>query len=435
MNYFDRDYSTGEWSDDLISKISTIVEEFYNKKSNSDLNKDDRLRLHHSTVDAKTSMALISTLLSGKITMGDINQQYENKYSNYMNVKHALSCNSGSSANLLIISSLVELGRLRPGDKVLVPALSWSTTVFPLVQHGLIPVFIDQSESDYNIDLDLVDQWLSTNKASALMLIHTYGCAANMTKCLEICNKHDLLLIEDTCESMGASWDGQKVGSFGIASSFSSYYSHHICTLEGGLVCTSDEELWRTMQSVRSHGWLRHLDTNSQIFQQYSHLDPSFLFGHVGYNLRLSEPQAAMGIEQLNNLDVYVESRRLVGQKYRSLLKSFDSCLKMQIPLPPSYSSYFGMPIILSNSFADDVIKRLRVHLASNNIETRPFLAGDFTSQPVMNSINHLVPFPCKVASNIGKYALALPCHQDMDVDDVSRVVSSIESFLNSNSK
>ena len=336
---------------------------------------------------------------------------------------------------MLIISSLVELGRLTPGDKVLVPALSWSTTVFPLVQHGLIPVFIDQSDSDYNIDLDLVDQWLSTNKAKALMLIHTYGCAANMDKCMEICNKHDLLLIEDTCESMGASWNGQKVGSFGIASSFSSYYSHHICTLEGGLVCTRDEELWRAMQSVRSHGWLRHLDDNAQVFKEYPHLDPSFIFGHVGYNLRLSEPQAAMGIEQLNNLDLYVKSRRLVGEKYHSLLKSLESCLKLQIPLPLSYSSFFGMPIIISDIFDDDIVKRLRAHLLGSDIETRPFLAGDFTSQPVMKSIKHLVPYPCRVSANIGKYALALPCHQDMNVGDVTRVVSSIESFFNSASK
>ena len=138
MHYFDRDYAAGEWSDNLIDEISAIVDNFYRQKSNPDCIKDNRLRLHHSTVDSKTTMALMSSLLSGRITMGEINNEYERKYSDYMNVKYSLSCNSGSSANLLIISSLVELGRLKPGDKVLVPALSWSTTIFPLVQYGLI---------------------------------------------------------------------------------------------------------------------------------------------------------------------------------------------------------------------------------------------------------------------------------------------------------
>ena len=197
-----------------------------------------------------------------------------------------------------------------------------------MVQYGLIPVFCDCNDLDFNLSITDLESLINIHKPKALMLIHTYGCPADMNQINDLCISNNLILVEDTCESMGAEWDGRKVGTFGEVSTFSSYYSHHICTLEGGLTCFKEKYMHEIAESIRSHGWVRHLDKDDMIFRDYKNLDPGFIFKYVGYNLRLSEPpQAAIGIEQLKQLNNFIRKRRRSAELYTFFRKSSRSFL------------------------------------------------------------------------------------------------------------
>ena len=304
--------------------------------------------MHSSTLDASSSFACISSILENRITMGPTVKAYENLYSEYLGKTHnVLSCNSGSSANLLAISSLFQSNKLQIGDKVIVPALSWSTTIFPLVQYGLIPVFCDCNDTDFNLSNLNLERLIEIHNPKALMLIHTYGCPADMDNITDLCNKNNLILIEDTCESMGSDWDNKKSGTFGDVSTFSSYYSHHICTLEGGFTCFKNKEDYEVAESIRSHGWIRHLNRDNKIFHENQHLDPGFIFNYIGYNIRL-EPQAAIGLEQIKRLDYFVKKRKIAAELYISFFKNYQDIFKFIKPLKKANSSWFGFPLVLN---------------------------------------------------------------------------------------
>lgn len=297
MNYFSRSIPSSSDIDQTLIDISKSLENFYARLSSD----DTYIRLHSSTLSTDELLAFNKAFLQGSITLGNYNEEYQSLAASIFNTQYCVSSNSGSSANLLVISALVQTGKLGRGDKVLVPALAWSTSVFPLVQYGLIPIYIDISPIDFNLSIDDLNSAAIEHSPKALLLIHTYGNPADMDNILQICRDHDLILVEDTCESMGATWDDKPVGSFGIAGTFSSYYSHHICTLEGGLTVTNDNELCNYMQSIRSHGWTRGIDFDLSGMPGIESIDPTFLFLNIGYNLRLSDPLASIGIEQLKS--------------------------------------------------------------------------------------------------------------------------------------
>ena len=422
--YFPRN-TPDKFSQTNLQGVLASIDQFYSITPD----RDQKIRLHESTIDSSSVKNLVSAILTGQITMGDLNLDYENKFADISNSKYCLSCNSGSSANLLVIFSLLECGLLQKGDKVIVPALCWSTTVFPIIQAGLVPVFIDQDKLDFNIDLDLVEERCTAGNIKALMIIHTYGCPVNMDRCMHISSKFGLILIEDSCESMGAKWGGRPVGSFGVAGTFSTYYSHHICTLEGGLVVSSNDTILDTMKSLRSHGWLRHLPNGANIFNQFSSIDPAFMFGNVGFNIRLSEPQASMGIAQLDQLDNFVLKRRMNGHHYESFFLEASNLIEVQNYSDDSYHSFFGFPIVFNECVGLDFVKSLRSYLSSQQIETRPFLAGNFLRQPVMEKLNYESAHSLPVADRLQAYSLALPCHQGISIDQVEFVSQNIINF------
>lgn len=432
MNYLEHQKEFGEQFDNKLKDLNDLLKKIYSIRDQNTKNKNDLpIRLHSSTLDASSSFACISAILENRITMGETVKIYEELYSNYLDSKHTvLSCNSGSSANLLAISALCQSGKLNPGDKVLVPALSWSTTIFPLVQYGLVPVFCDCNDLDFNLSITELESLINLHKPKALMLIHTYGCPADMTQINDLCNLNNLILIEDTCESMGAEWDGKKVGTFGESSTFSSYYSHHICTLEGGLTCFKEKYIHEIAESIRSHGWVRHLDKNDKIFKDYQNLDPGFIFNYVGYNLRLSEPQAAIGIEQLKQLNNFIKRRRRSAELYTSFFKNHQDIFKYIKPNTKAYSSWFGFPLVLTGKLLGKR-KELRQMLLENNVESRPFLAGDFTLQPVVKNFKHFKSKNLKVSSSIASDGLAIPCHQDISEKNILKVISLFENFIN----
>ena len=412
-----------------LEKICVALDEFY--RDNNECH--DAVRLHESTLGKDEIIEFTRAYLEGSITLGKYNKRYEEMASKRFGTDYCVSSNSGSSANLLAISALVQSGRLNHGDMIAVPSLAWSTTVFPLVQYGLIPVFIDIDRNTFNIDLSKLREAIRSYGIKALMLIHTYGNPVDMDVVIDICESSKVVLIEDTCESMGATWRGKSVGSFGELSTFSSYFSHHICTLEGGLTLTSNKELYHIMLSIRSHGWTRGIDFDLSDLQGLDEIDPTFLFLYLGYNLRMSDPQAAMGCIQLPKLDEYIASRKRMADLYIKTINA-SSILKKSIRYMCTDSSgepsWFGFPIFLEGMSYYD-LTRLRKFLLQNRVESRPFLAGNFCLQPVSNKFNH-------IADNLEEIGLfhaqsfALPCHQGINDDNVKLTCSLIEHFLRS---
>ncbi|MBV8939053.1 MAG: aminotransferase class I/II-fold pyridoxal phosphate-dependent enzyme, partial [Alphaproteobacteria bacterium] len=270
------------------------------------------VRLHEPGFGAEEINAMIAQSLSTFVTMGKQVRKFEEQCADYFGSTFALMNNSGSSANLLAIAALANPAwndPLKAGDEVIVPALSWATTVWPLVQHNLVPVFVDCDAATYNFDYAKLEAAI-TSKTRAIMLVHVYGNPCDMDIILALAKKHDLYVIEDTCESMGATFKGKHVGTLGDCGTMSFYYSHHITTFEGGICFTDNFDLVELMRVLRAHGWSREADEKEKYIREYPDIDPRFIFINQGYNLRPTEVQAAMGMQQLPKLAHYVKNRR-----------------------------------------------------------------------------------------------------------------------------
>lgn len=429
MNYFDRNLPNEEKLQTCISGVSKELENYYKYKSSI---KDDFVRLHSSTLGEEELLAFSKAFLEGNITLGKYNENYEKLACNVFDSDYAITSNSGSSANLIAISALIQSKMLKPGDKVIVPVLAWSTTVFPLVQYGLIPVYVDISYDDFNLCKFAVEDCLREHDIKAIMLIHTYGNPANIEFFVNLSISNSILLVEDTCESMGSKWEGKPLGSFGELGTFSSYFSHHICTLEGGITVCKDKRLSELMRSIRSHGWVRGLDFDLNKIKNIDQFDSSFLFLHTGYNLRLSDPQAAIGCVQIKKLERFVKLRQSVAERYIKNISN-SSLLEKNIKFPivdkKAESSWFGFPILLPK-LDKKFIPLIKKHLQNAKIETRPFLAGDFSKQPVNNNFPNLCFKSCPNINLFHTNAFALPCHQDLTLDNIDKVCETLEEAI-----
>lgn len=341
--------------------------------------------LASSTWDDEEVEVASKLLASGNLTMGPQVAEFEKQFAKYIGTKYAVMFNSGSSANLGIFAGLryMKNSPLKPGAHILVPAVSWSTTYYPVNQCGFILDFVDIDSKTLNIDVDLVRSAI-TPLTKAIFAVNLLGNPADLVTLRNIAVEHNILLIEDNCESLGAQIDNQKTGSFGIAGSHSFFFSHHICTMEGGMVTTNSLELAEAMISIRAHGWTRGLpDQNSVFDKSKNHWEDFFRFVLPGYNLRPLEISGAIGQIQLRKFPKFLEARRNNAKKFTNLLLNSDS---YQIQHEIGESSWFGFSIILKGKLAGKRDQLLKV-LESNKIDTRPIVAGNFTINPVMKHL------------------------------------------------
>ena len=276
-----------------------------------------------NTIGAEEVAAAKAVLDSGQMTMGKLVQRFEEAFASYVGASHALMVNSGSSANLLMVDAMVRRSsgdnHLNTGDEVIVPALAWPTTVWPLAQLGLVPVFVDIDPDTLAIDLDSAAAALSP-RTKGMLLVHVLGRAPEMANYQAFCSTHDLALLEDSCETVGAYSNEQHTGTFGEMGSFSCYFSHHLSTIEGGIVVTSDDAVFDDLKSLRSHGWARDRSDRSEWHAANPEIDDRFLFVMGGYNVRPTEIQAAIGLVQITRLDAAIESREQLAAHVTELL-------------------------------------------------------------------------------------------------------------------
>lgn len=353
--------------------------------------------LSNDTWDEKEIKAAHDVIDSRIFTIGNNVKQYERDFARKFGAKYAVMSNSGSSANLLTAAAILYSGRLKRGDEILVTAVSWSTTYFPLAQMGFVLRFVDINLNTLNVNIDALEAAI-TPKTKAVMVVNLLGNPNEFGMIRKICEKHGLVILEDNCESMGAVYDGRCAGTYGIIGSFSTFFSHHLCTMEGGMNVTNDEELYHYMLSIRSHGWTRHLPDDSCIYTKLE--DPfyeSFNFILPGFNVRPLEIEAATGIEQLKKLDSFIEQRRKNARLFIDGIKAETDLITQQ---ETGKSSWFGFAVILPEEkqgrrreFIDALMRA--------EIEVRPIVAGNFTRQKALKFLDYTISGELKNADYI----------------------------------
>jgi CDP-6-deoxy-D-xylo-4-hexulose-3-dehydrase len=341
-----------------------------------------KYKLASSTWDEKELNAIQSVIDRDMYTMGESVRHFENDFASFVNSKYCVMTSSGSTANLLSIASLfyTKNPKLKRGDEVIVPAVSWSTTYFPLQQYGLKLKFVDIDLETLNYNLDTLSSAI-TDKTKMIMVVNLLGNPNDFDLINELIYNKDIILIEDNCESMGAEYKGKQTGTFGIMGTFSTFFSHHMATMEGGFVVTDDEELYHILLSLRAHGWTRNLPKNNHISNKSDDwFTESFRFVLPGYNVRPLEMSGAIGVEQLKKLPDFLKNRRENAELFIQLFQNNpDFIIQKDI----DKSSWFGFSLIIkpeSNLKRKDVIQKLM----DNDIECRPIVTGDFTQNEVM---------------------------------------------------
>ena len=329
---------------------------------------------------------------SGMFTMGPAVLEFERRFAEYLGARHAVMVNSGSSANLLMVAALFYTQnpalKLKRGDEVIVPAVSWSTTYYPLYQYGLKIKFVDIDLHTLNYDLDQL-QAAVTDRTRAIMVVNLLGNPNDFDRIKSIAEPRGITLIEDNCESLGAEYHGRKAGTFGAMGTYSTFFSHHISTMEGGLISTDEEELYQILLSLRAHGWTRNLPKHNLVCSEKSD-DPfkeSFRFILPGYNVRPLEMSGAIGIEQVAKLPAIVRERRRNAAAFQHAMAN-HSALMIQSEI--GASSWFGFSLVIRpgvDMTRDDLVRKLN----GLGFEARPIVAGDFSKNEVIRYFDHEV--------------------------------------------
>lgn len=383
-----------------------------------------RYPLACSTWDECETEAIAEVMASERYTMGDRVREFEARFADRFGCRYAIMVNSGSSANLLAVAAqrYCSHNPLAPGDEVIVPAVSWSTTYFPLHQYGLKLRFVDVDLDTLNMDLDEAERAV-TDRTRAILAVNLLGAPNDFDRIAEIRARHDLILLEDNCESMGATFGGKHAGTFGACGTFSTFFSHHICTMEGGVVTTDDEELAHIVTSLRAHGWTRDLPQENHVRNKDGDaFRDLFRFVLPGYNVRPLEMSAAVGLSQLKKLDWLLAARRSNADCFVDLFGNLDVA---RIQKPIGSSSWFGFALILDGPLSGRRAEVVRA-LADSGVECRPIVAGDFTKNPVIRFFDYQIVGSLPNASRIDEDGILIGNHHY----DISREMEAVRDIL-----
>ncbi|CFV22460.1 DegT/DnrJ/EryC1/StrS family aminotransferase [Yersinia pseudotuberculosis] len=382
--------------------------------------------LASSTWDDKELVAIKNIIDSNMFTMGASVKKYEINFANYFGSKYAVMVSSGSTANLLMIASLffTKNPKLQRGDEVIVPAVSWSTTYFPLQQYGLKVKFVDIDKRTLNIDLKKLESAI-TDKTKAILAVNLLGNPNDFDAINEIIEGKDIFILEDNCESMGATLNGKQAGTYGLMGTFSSFFSHHIATMEGGCVITDDEELYHILLCIRAHGWTRNLPEFNHVTGQKSSdpFEESFKFVLPGYNVRPLEMSGAIGIEQLKKLPNFIEVRRKNAIVFKKL---FYNHPYIDIQYETGESSWFGFALILKEGAPisrTELVKKL----VDAGVECRPIVTGNFLkNKEVLKFFDYSIAGDITDAEYIDRHGLFIGNHQI----DLTEKIESLHRLL-----
>lgn len=385
-----------------------------------------KITLVSDTINRDDINALIEWLQQDpipRLTKGDLTVLLEERWAKKVGTKHSVFVNSGSSAILLLLAALKDTGKY--SNKIICPTLSWVTDVSTPMLLGFNPILCDCNLEDLSCDLNDLEKTFKENQSEKPMLfisVSTLGIVPKINEILELCKKYNVELIEDNCESMGSEYEGKKLGSFGLASVYSMYFGHHISTIEGGFINTSDEDLNERIVSMRSHGWNRDLSENSRekLKNKWntSDFDELYCFYYPGINLRSTDLQAFIGLRAIEKLDFYSELRNKNYFHYKNLIKNNELNIEKR---ENSFISNLGYPVL--HKKRNDIVNELK----KNNVEARPLIAGSIANKPFW--IKKYGKMSFVNADKVDKFGLYLPNHQDLSVEDIIFITDIINKF------
>lgn len=427
--------------------VFKLVKEYYkghHKKKAFSPGKD---KIHYAgrIYDEKEMISAVDAILDFWLTAGKYAKEFELKFSKFLEVNSAILVNSGSAANLLAVSSLMSnrlKDALKPGDEVITSGLAFPTTIAPIIQNRLVPVFIDCRLDTFNINEDLLEKAVS-GRVRAIQVTHTLGNPCDMEKITKFADKHDLYLIEDACDALGSKFDGQYVGSFGDMATFSFYAAHHIAMGEGGSVTTSDTNLSRILRSIRDWGRDCFCGDDSGpkgacgkrfdyfIKEINSTYDHRYIYSDIGYNLKPTDIQAAIGVRQMEKLPGFIERRKENFNKLYEGLTQFKKYFLLPGWDKRADVSWFAFPLYIKDS-SGFTRREIVEFLESKNIETRFIFGGNILNQPGYRNIECRVPGLLKNADSVMKNGFFIGLYPGISSPEINYIIKVFKDFLGS---
>ncbi|MBT9168734.1 MAG: GDP-4-keto-6-deoxy-D-mannose-3-dehydratase / pyridoxamine-phosphate transaminase [Syntrophomonadaceae bacterium] len=384
--------------------------------------------LSMATYDTEEILAAVDSLCSFRTTMWEKTSEFERQFAYVVGCPEAIMVNSGSSADLLIAFALInpQTKFLNQGDEILVPSVTWPTQLWSPMMAGLKVRFVDTDPNTLNMDLNDIEAKIGP-KTRAISLVHLMGNPCDMDRVMAICQKHNLILIEDCCEALGAGFKGKSVGTFGLAGSFSFFFSHHITTMEGGMIICHDQPLSDLFRLLRAHGWAR----NAKYIKPESKegLDPRYMFLNWGFNVRPTELQAGFGLEQLRRLPAFNAQRLQNVAYFQKYLNRHSAIMRLMEVLPDAECSWFALPIMLTPECPFKK-EELLAYLEEQGVETRPIVAGNLTRQPVCQLYPELQESNLPGADAVHDRGFYLGLHPFEATKNLDRLAETFEQFI-----
>ncbi|MFO8109820.1 MAG: lipopolysaccharide biosynthesis protein RfbH [Thermoplasmata archaeon] len=429
---------------EIKENIFSLVKEYYDKKKGKEYKKGDKINYAQPIFDHREINSVIDALLKGWFGMSDKAREFQNRISEYLNVHKTFLANSGSSANLVAVSSLLSHkleDPIKKKSEVLTPAVTFPTTLNPIIQNGLKPVLVDVDFNTLNADPEQLKENCSKD-TSLMFLPHTLGNPNEMDLIMDLVEDYDLYLIEDNCDAFGSEYDGKKTGSFGTMSTLSFYPAHHITMGEGGAISIkeNDLKLERAIRSIRDWGrdcWCQG-DEQSKLGacgkrfdweidgEAYDH---RYIYSHIGYNLKPTEIMAAMGPAQMDRIEYMVSKRRKNYQYLYDKLKEYDDLLMIHTAYEKSNPSWFAFPMTIRDE-AGFSRREITTYLEDKNIQTRLIFAGNITKQPAYKSVDFKIPFDLKNSKKVMHDSFFIGIHPSLEEAHLDYVHEVFERFF-----
>lgn len=380
------------------------------------------VKLINDTIDEKDIDKLVEWLKTyPRLTKGPKTLEFEKKWAKWLGMGYAIYCNSGSSANLLMLYALIRSGRLK-NNKIVIPGLAWATDLAPAIQLNYDVLLCDINMDNLSVDLEMLEELFKTENPAVFLSVSVLGLSPDLNAIEDLCEQYGVILLEDNCESMGSEFQGIRLGNFGEMTSFSLYFGHHISTIEGGMVCTDDKELYDILLSIRSHGWDRDWDPDKREYNRLAHgiseFNSLYTFYHPGFNLRSTDLQAFIGLGQLDKIDDFTSAREEVFNIYQEKIKNVY--WKPQ-PLDDTLTSNFAYPIIHPDR--DKIAKALQ----EVDVEVRPLICGTMGKQPF-----YVEQYGVKSLTNcdiVDEFGLYIPNHPGLSDEDLDLIINTVNKF------
>lgn len=411
-----------------LEEIKDIVKQHLKKNKEVIIPGKNRISIGKPIYNEDELVAVTKALLENRISQGKYVMKFEKLFANYVGVKHAIAVNSGSSANLMALATFIENGDVGPGDEVIVPAATFSTVAFPIIQLGLVPVFVDVEEKSYNIDVNEIKKAIS-RKTKILMPVHSLGNPADMEEIKIIGENHNLKILEDCCEAHGACIGRKVVGTFSDMSTISFFVAHNMTTGEGGMILTNSGRYNNLLSSIREFGRISQEGSRFLEIKRLGIYDRRYIFERLGYNFRMTELQASIGIEQLKKLDQFNKKRIDNAMYYIKALSEYKNLIQLPVIKEGTKHTFYGFLIAVRE---DAPFTRMELvnFLEQNLIETRPFFAGCLPDQPALHNKKIKVIGNLPVSRWLRDNAFFVGCHPAIGKIEREYVIEKLRSFL-----